>query len=77
VLALYASLLNYPLISFVEEDHMEMVKLGGKGRQAVVYPVEIYSDARVKEFLEEDHITPDEARRIKGVVKVRMRRDKS
>ncbi len=46
-------------------------------RQAAVYPVEIYSDARVKEFLEEDQITPDETSRMKGVVKVRMRRDKS
>lgn len=38
-------------------------------RQAAVYPVEIYSDARVKEFLEEDHLTPDEARRIKAALK--------
>ena len=38
-------------------------------RQAAVYPVEIYSDARVKEFLEEDHITPDETRRVKAAIK--------
>jgi AbrB family looped-hinge helix DNA binding protein len=37
-------------------------------RQAAVYPLEIYSDARVKEFLEEDHITPDEARRVKAAL---------
>ncbi len=53
--------------------NMEMVKLGKKGpivlRQAAVYPVEIYSDARAKEFLEEDHLTPDEARRIKAALK--------
>jgi len=38
-------------------------------RQAAVYPVEIYSDARVKEFLNEDRLTPDEARRVKSVLK--------
>lgn len=38
-------------------------------RQAAVYPVEIYSDARVREFLEEDHLTPDETRRIKAALK--------
>ena len=38
-------------------------------RQAAVYPVEIYSDARVKGFLNEDRLTPDEARRVKSVLK--------
>jgi AbrB family looped-hinge helix DNA binding protein len=38
-------------------------------RQAAVYPVEIYSDARVKEFLDEDRLTPDEARRVKAALK--------
>ncbi len=38
-------------------------------RQAAVYPVEIYSDARVKEFLDEDRLTPDEAKRIKSAIK--------
>ena len=38
-------------------------------RQAAVYPLEIYSDARVKEFLEEDHVTPEEAKRIKTALK--------
>lgn len=38
-------------------------------RQAAVYPVEIYSDTRVKEFLQEDHLSPDEARRIKAALK--------
>jgi AbrB family looped-hinge helix DNA binding protein len=38
-------------------------------RQAAVYPVEIYSDARVKEFLEEDLLAPDEAKRIKAALK--------
>jgi AbrB family looped-hinge helix DNA binding protein len=34
-------------------------------RPAGVYPVEIYSDARVSEFLEEDRMTPDERKRIR------------
>lgn len=38
-------------------------------RQAVVYPIEIYSDARVKEFLGEDRITSAEAKRVKEAVK--------
>ena len=38
-------------------------------RQAAVYPVEIYSDARIKEFLDEDRLTPDEASRIKAALK--------
>jgi AbrB family looped-hinge helix DNA binding protein len=38
-------------------------------RQAAVYPVEIYSAARVKEFQEEDHLTPDEAKRIKAALR--------
>ncbi len=38
-------------------------------RQAAVYPVEIYSDARVREFLEEDRVTPQQAGRVKAVLK--------
>jgi len=34
-------------------------------RPAGVYPVEIYSDARVSEFLEEDRMTQKEKRRVK------------
>jgi bifunctional DNA-binding transcriptional regulator/antitoxin component of YhaV-PrlF toxin-antitoxin module len=34
-------------------------------RQAAVYPVEIYSDARVREFDEPDRLTPAEAARLK------------
>ncbi len=34
-------------------------------RQAAVYPVEIYSDARVREFNEADRLTPAEAARLK------------
>jgi AbrB family looped-hinge helix DNA binding protein len=38
-------------------------------RQAAVFPIEIYSDARVKEFLDEDLLTPGEAKRIKTAIK--------
>lgn len=31
-------------------------------RQAAVYPIEIYSDERVKEFLAEDRLMHDEAK---------------
>ncbi len=34
-------------------------------KPAGVYPIEIYSDKRVKEFLAEDRATPGERRRVK------------
>ncbi len=34
-------------------------------RQAVVYPIEIYSDERIEEFLEADRLPVAEARTIK------------
>jgi AbrB family looped-hinge helix DNA binding protein len=34
-------------------------------KPAAVYPVEIYSDKRVKEFLTEDRLTQAEQRRVK------------
>jgi len=34
-------------------------------RPAGVYPVDLYSDARVAEFLEEDRLTDDERRRLR------------
>ncbi len=34
-------------------------------KPAGVYPIEIYSEKRVNEFLAEDHATPDEQRRVK------------
>jgi hypothetical protein len=33
-------------------------------RPAAVYPMEIYSAARLREFLDEDRLTPDLARRL-------------
>lgn len=34
-------------------------------RPAGVYPIELYSEKRIKEFLAEDRITPQEGRRVK------------
>ncbi len=34
-------------------------------KPAGVYPIEIYSEKRVNEFLAEDRITPEEQRRVK------------
>ena len=34
-------------------------------RPAGVYPIELYSEERIKEFLAEDRLTPQEARRVK------------
>ena len=38
-------------------------------RPAGVYPIEIYSDARVAEFMEEDRMTPEEKERLEKILK--------
>jgi AbrB family looped-hinge helix DNA binding protein len=38
-------------------------------RPAAVYPIEIYSDARVAEFMEEDRMTPEERERLQKKLK--------
>lgn len=37
-------------------------------RPAGVYPVEIYSDARVSEFLEEDRLTDKDVARVQAIL---------
>ena len=37
-------------------------------RPAGVYPIEIYSDERVGEFLAEDKMSAEEAKRVRGAV---------
>ncbi|HJV36357.1 AbrB/MazE/SpoVT family DNA-binding domain-containing protein [Geomonas sp.] len=37
-------------------------------RQAVVYPVEIYSESRVNEFLEEDYLSASQEAEVKAVL---------
>lgn len=53
----------------LEGDSVLLVEANPDGsivlRPAGVYPIEIYSDARVKEFLEEDRLTATEVRRLK------------
>jgi hypothetical protein len=52
---------------------VELVKVGSKGqvlivlRQAGVYPLEIYSEERIREFEEADRLSPAERRRLKGL----------
>jgi bifunctional DNA-binding transcriptional regulator/antitoxin component of YhaV-PrlF toxin-antitoxin module len=38
-------------------------------RQAGVYPLEIYSDKRVKEFEEADRMSPEEAGKLENYIK--------
>jgi hypothetical protein len=38
-------------------------------RQAAVYPIEMYSDDRVKEFLEADAMTPDQVKKVRAALK--------
>lgn len=53
----------------IEGDSVLLVEASPDGsivlRPAGVYPIEIYSAARVKEFLEEDRMTAAEVRRLK------------
>ncbi len=42
-------------------------------RPAAVYPIEQYSDARLKEFEQADRISADEAARVRKAVKRRKR----
>lgn len=49
-----------------------LVELSPEGaivlRPAGVYPVEIYSSARIQEFLEEDQLSPEERERLAKVL---------
>jgi bifunctional DNA-binding transcriptional regulator/antitoxin component of YhaV-PrlF toxin-antitoxin module len=38
-------------------------------RQAAVYPIEIYSDERLREFLEADTMTPAKAKKLRMALK--------
>lgn len=52
-----------PLLVDITEDGAIIM------RQAAVYPIEIYSDARIAEFLEEDALTPKEESLLKKGLK--------
>ena len=42
-------------------------------RPAAVYPIEIYSDERLREFEEANRLSPDQAARVEKVRKRRKR----
>ena len=54
----------------VEPGSMLMAELGDHGeivlRPAGVYPVEIYSDERIAEFMAEDRLTPAEEKKLRA-----------
>lgn len=56
----------------IEPETILLVEANDDGsivlRPAGVYPVELYSDARVSELLEEDRLTDEEARRLRAVL---------
>ncbi|MCU0304176.1 MAG: AbrB/MazE/SpoVT family DNA-binding domain-containing protein [Thermoanaerobaculales bacterium] len=56
----------------IEPETILLVEANDDGsivlRPAGVYPVELYSDVRVSELLEEDRLTDEEARRLRAVL---------
>ena len=56
----------------IEPETVLLVEVTDDGsillRPAGVYPVELYSDARVSEFLEEDRLTDKEVARLRAVL---------
>lgn len=56
----------------IEPETVMLVEAGDDGsillRPAGVYPVELYSDTRVSEFLEEDRLTDTEVARLRTIL---------
>ena len=56
----------------IEPETVMLVEAGGDGsillRPAAVYPVELYSDSRVSEFLEEDRLTDTEVAHLRTII---------
>jgi AbrB family looped-hinge helix DNA binding protein len=56
----------------IESETVLLVEAGDDGsivlRPAGVYPVELYSDSRVAEFLEEDRLTDTEVARLRAIL---------
>ena len=56
----------------IEPETVMLVESTDEGsivlRPAGVYPVEIYSDARVSEFLEEDRLTDKDVARLQAIL---------
>ncbi|HSL18885.1 MAG TPA: AbrB/MazE/SpoVT family DNA-binding domain-containing protein [Methylomirabilota bacterium] len=56
----------------IEPETVLLVEAADDGsivlRPAGVYPVELYSDARVREFLEEDRLTDKEVAKLRSIL---------
>jgi AbrB family looped-hinge helix DNA binding protein len=56
----------------IEPETVLLVEAGDDGsivlRPAGVYPVELYSDARVRAFLEEDRLTDKEVAKLRSIL---------
>lgn len=56
----------------IEPETVLLVEAADDGsivlRPAGVYPVELYSDARVREFLEEDRLTDKEVTKLRSIL---------
>ena len=56
----------------IEPETVMLVETADDGsivlRPAGVYPVELYSDARVREFLEEDRLTDKEVAKLRSIL---------
>jgi len=56
----------------IEPETVMLVEAGDDGsillRPAGVYPVELYSDSRVGEFIEEDRLTDTEVTRLRAIL---------
>jgi AbrB family looped-hinge helix DNA binding protein len=56
----------------IEPETILLVEANDDGsivlRPAGVYPVELYSEARVSELLDEDRLTDEEAKRLRAVL---------
>ncbi|MEE4273507.1 MAG: AbrB/MazE/SpoVT family DNA-binding domain-containing protein [Thermoanaerobaculales bacterium] len=56
----------------IEPETVMLVEAGDDGsillRPAGVYPVELYSDSRVSEFIEEDRLTDTEVARLRAIL---------
>ncbi len=61
----------------LQDETMLLVESTSEGgillRPAGIYPIERYSDARLKEFFQEDSLTPEEVKRAKKKFKSRSR----
>jgi AbrB family looped-hinge helix DNA binding protein len=62
----------------IAEDSPLLVEAAPDGsivlRQAGVYPIEVYTDQRIKEFEAADRMTPEEGARVESALKRRAKK---